>query len=57
VLRHLGRWSSNKEVAAARHVSPETVKRHAANIYAKLGVSGRREALRRAAELGLVPLV
>jgi LuxR family maltose regulon positive regulatory protein len=56
VLGHLGRWASNKEVAAALHVSPETVKRHAANLYAKLGVSGRREALRRAAELGLLPL-
>jgi LuxR family maltose regulon positive regulatory protein len=57
VLEHLGRWSSNKEVAAALHVSAETVKRHASNIYAKLGVGGRREAVRRAAELGLLPLV
>jgi hypothetical protein len=30
--------------------------RHAANLYAKLGAGGRREALRLAAELGLVPL-
>jgi ATP/maltotriose-dependent transcriptional regulator MalT len=43
-------------VVAALHVSPETVKRHVANLYAKLGAGGRREALRRAAELGLLPL-
>jgi LuxR family maltose regulon positive regulatory protein len=56
VLDRLRRQWYNKEIAADLHVSPETVKRHAANIYAKLGVGGRREAVRRAAELGLLPL-
>jgi ATP/maltotriose-dependent transcriptional regulator MalT len=56
VLEHLGRWSSNQEIAAALYVSPETVKRHLANLYAKLGAGSRREAMRRAAELGLLPL-
>ena len=57
VLGRLARRWSNKEIAADLHVSPETVKRHAATIYAKLGAGGRRAAAQRAAELGLVPAV
>jgi ATP/maltotriose-dependent transcriptional regulator MalT len=55
VLVQLGQRWSNKEIAAALQVSPETVKRHAATIYAKLGAAGRRAAAQRAAELGLLP--
>ena len=55
MLARLGQRWSNKEIAAALHVSPETVKRHAATIYAKLGAGGRRAAAQRAAELGLLP--
>ena len=55
VLAGLTRGLPNKEIAAELVVSPETVKRHAANVYAKLGVSGRRQAVRRAAALGLLP--
>ena len=35
-------------------VTPATVKTHLAHIYAKLGVSGRHEALARAVALGLL---
>jgi LuxR family maltose regulon positive regulatory protein len=56
VLERPGRWSSNQEVVADLYVSPETVKRHATNFYAKLGAGSRREAVRRAAEPGLLPL-
>jgi ATP/maltotriose-dependent transcriptional regulator MalT len=57
VLARLGQRWSNKEIAAALHVSPEVVKRHAATVYAKLGVSGRRAAAQRAAELDRLPSV
>ena len=55
VLAPPGRRWLNKEIAAELHVSPETVKRHTANVYAKLGVGDRRAAVRRAAALGLLP--
>jgi ATP/maltotriose-dependent transcriptional regulator MalT len=56
VLARLAQRWSNKEIAAALRVSPETVKRHAANLYVKLSVAGRTEAVRRAGVLGLFPL-
>ena len=56
VLDRLRRQWLNKEIAADLHVSPETVKTHTVNLYAKLGVGDRRRAVRRAAELGLLPL-
>ena len=54
MLDRLRRQWLNKEIAADLHVSPETVKTHTANLYAKLGVGDRRRAVRRAAELGLL---
>jgi LuxR family transcriptional regulator, maltose regulon positive regulatory protein len=44
VLRLLGRRQTNQEIAAALSISPQTVKRHTANIYRKLQISNRREA-------------
>jgi LuxR family maltose regulon positive regulatory protein len=56
VLARLAQRWSNKEIAGELHITPETVKTHAAHVYAKLGVSGRRAAVRRAAELRLLAL-
>jgi DNA-binding CsgD family transcriptional regulator len=55
VLRELAAGRSNKEIAARLHVSPNTVKTHVANLFAKLEARRRTEAVRRARELGLVP--
>ena len=55
VLDRLRRRWLNKEIAADLLVSTETVKTHTANLYAKLGVGDRRQAVRRAAALGLLP--
>lgn len=46
---------SSKEVAEMLYVSKRTVDFHLANIYEKLQVSNRVQALRRAARLGLIP--
>ena len=45
---------SDKEIAQKLSLSPVTVKRHAANIYQKLGVNKRWEAVTKAEELQLL---
>ena len=54
VLRLLARGLRNKEIASRLVVSERTVNFHLANIYQKLNVSGRTEALSRALEQGLI---
>lgn len=54
VLRQLAEGLSNKEIARALSVSENTVKTHLANLYAKLGVSRRTEALKVARLRGVV---
>lgn len=54
VLQLLARGLRNKEIAARLIVSERTVNFHLANIYAKLHVSGRTEALSKALERGLL---
>jgi len=54
VLRLLARGLRNKEIATRLYVSERTVNFHLANIYQKLNVSGRTEALSRAIEQGLI---
>ena len=45
VLGHLQRRRSNAQIAADLHISVETVRTHARNIYRKLGVASRRDLL------------
>jgi ATP/maltotriose-dependent transcriptional regulator MalT len=45
VLRLLPRGLSNAEIAEALFVSPRTVQTHLTNLYGKLGVGGRAEAV------------
>jgi LuxR family maltose regulon positive regulatory protein len=54
VLRLLGSELSGPEIARHLVVSLNTVRTHTKNIYAKLGVGSRREAVRRADALGLL---
>ena len=54
VLGLLGRRYSNNEIAAELVLSVRTVDRHVANIYAKTGVSTRRQAASRALAMGLL---
>jgi DNA-binding NarL/FixJ family response regulator len=54
VLQLLARGLRNKEIAARLFVSERTVNFHLANIYQKLNVSGRTEALSKAHERGLL---
>jgi LuxR family maltose regulon positive regulatory protein len=53
VLRMLRTDLSGPDIAAELFVSLNTLRTHTRNIYVKLGVGNRREAVRRAAELGL----
>lgn len=53
VLRFLKSDLSGPDIARELIVSLNTVRTHTKNIYVKLGVNNRREAVRRAAELGL----
>jgi LuxR family maltose regulon positive regulatory protein len=54
ILRLLASGLRNQEIAGQLFISPATVKRHVANIYAKLGVGHRTEALLQAKELNLL---
>jgi DNA-binding NarL/FixJ family response regulator len=54
VLTQLAQGRSNKQIAFHLHVSEQAVKYHLTNVYRKLETANRVEALRRAAELGLV---
>jgi DNA-binding CsgD family transcriptional regulator len=55
VLELLAAGRSNKEISAKLNVSPNTVKTHVANLYGKLEVKRRTEAILRARELGMLP--
>ena len=54
VLRLLPRGLSNAEIAAALFVSPRTIQSHLSNLYGKLGVGGRAEAIAYAVAHGIV---
>jgi transcriptional regulator of acetoin/glycerol metabolism/DNA-binding CsgD family transcriptional regulator len=48
ILELIGQGRSNKEIARLLGISPETVKSHIKNMFAKLGVESRTQALYRA---------
>jgi LuxR family maltose regulon positive regulatory protein len=54
VLRLVDLRLSNREIAWRFGISPETVQKHLARIFARLGVSGRREAASRARQFGVL---
>lgn len=53
VLRLLRSDLTGPDIARELHVSMNTLRTHTKNIYSKLGATSRREAVRRAAEVGL----
>jgi two-component system, NarL family, response regulator LiaR len=55
VLECLAAGKSNKEIALALGLSPNTIKTHTANLYAKLEVGRRSQAVNRARALQILP--
>ena len=56
VLRLMARGAANKEIAAALFISESTVKTHIANIFQKLDVNDRTEAVTTALQKGIIRL-
>jgi LuxR family maltose regulon positive regulatory protein len=54
MLRLLGASLSNQEIAEQCSIAPSTVKTHLENIYRKLGVNSRTQAVEQARMLNLV---
>jgi LuxR family maltose regulon positive regulatory protein len=54
VIELLAKRLTNKEIARKLVISPDTVKTHTLNIYAKLNVHSRRQAVDRAIEIGFL---
>lgn len=53
VLEHMARGLSNNEIARKLFVSPKTVRNHVSNVFTKLQVTDRAEAVERARRAGL----
>jgi len=54
LLALIAAGKSNKEIASQLYISIGTVKRHTVNIFTKLDVRNRTEAVARAREMGLL---
>ncbi|MCC6197932.1 MAG: hypothetical protein IT518_26055 [Burkholderiales bacterium] len=54
ILQLVGRGMSNKEIARSLRIGPETVKWHLKNLFAKLGVPNRIQAVNRARALAMI---
>jgi LuxR family maltose regulon positive regulatory protein len=54
ILNLIGAGYSNQEISDALFITLHTVKKHSSNIYGKLGVSSRTQAVARAHELNLL---
>jgi DNA-binding CsgD family transcriptional regulator len=55
VLERLAAGQSNKEIARTLGLSPNTVKTHLANLFGKLEVQRRTQAVSKARDLRLIP--
>lgn len=55
VLHVLAQGATNKHIAETLHISVATVKTHIVNMYEKLGVNNRVEAVQKAKTLGILP--
>ncbi len=55
VLRLIARGFSNDQIAKHLVIAQGTVKRHITNLYGKLAVESRTQAIAKARELGLIP--
>lgn len=51
IIELLMKGSSNREIAEQKYISERTVKFHLTNIYKKLGVKSRAEAINRVAKV------
>jgi two-component system response regulator DesR len=51
VLELLATGATNREIAAQLHLGPDSVKKHAAALYRKLGVRNRTEAVQQALQI------
>jgi len=56
VLRLMARGAANKEIAGELYISESTVKTHIANIFQKLDVNDRTEAVTKALQKGIIRL-
>jgi LuxR family maltose regulon positive regulatory protein len=55
VLQLIAEGLSNREIASRLYLSPHTIKAHTRNIYGKLDVHSRTEAVARSRALGVLP--
>lgn len=55
VLQLMAQGLSNKEIAERLFVSLSTIKTHANNLFEKMGVERRTQAISRAKHLGIIP--
>lgn len=56
MLQLVARGSANKDIAASLSISESTVKTHVANIFQKLDVNHRTEAVTQALQQGIIRL-
>ncbi len=54
VLRHIASDTHNREIGEALQLAPNSIKWYTRQIYAKLGVSSRQDAIQRASNIGLL---
>jgi two-component system response regulator DesR len=54
VLDLIAAGSTNREIAAALHLSPHTIHEHTSSLYRKLGARNRADAVQRAHRAGLI---